>query len=363
MIALHIVEPTLADQAGHCYGYVQSLVRANEAFGFDLHLWLDRRGKGLLEGDACVIHPHFYRRWRKIQKFFCLRSLLKAKQALFIPTAGRIDLVYLDRLLGAKQYDQAVFLHFHQFKVTPKKRVMLRRIAKRHPEFVIMAPTEKLLSLFRSSGFERCEHVPCPGYEPRSGACEALGRCEKLIYAGAARADKGFSQVVDAVEHLMSQANPLPIELQVSPPASGRYDAASERALLKLRRLSYSSVTLHEQTLNREAYQRLFENAVCLLLYDVDFYRDKFSGVALDAFLAGSPVIAMVGTWAGDTVQKFNAGVALKDRSPQSVCSAVEWILDHCQHCRENAKRAGEALQKLHDPANTLAAIGKYLNA
>ena len=362
MTALHIVEPTLADQAGHCYGYVQSLVRANAAFGFDMHLWLDRRAKGLLTGEECVVHPYFYRRWRKIQKFFCFRALLKAKQSLFIPTAGRIDLVYLDRLLGTKQHDQAVFLHFHQFRMTPKKQILLKRIARRHPEFVIMAPTQKLLSLFQASGFKHCEYVPRPGYEPKTRAPEGLGPCEKLIYAGAARVDKGFPQVVDAVEYLTSQASQLPIELQVSPPASGRYDAVSEQALLKLKRCSNPQLTLHERTLSREAYQRLFDNAVCLLIYDVDSYRNKFSGVALDAFLAGSPVVSVVGTWAGEMVQKFNAGIVLEDRSPQSVHSAVKSILDHYSHYRENARRAGEELQKAHDPANTLMAIGKYLH-
>src|SRR3990167_5014664 len=99
MAEVHIVEPTLADQAGHCHGYVQSLVEANSSEDLKLHVWLDRRGDQLYSGLPIQKHTYFSQRWRQYQKWWCLRSLLRNQKHIFIPTAGRIDLLYLNWLL------------------------------------------------------------------------------------------------------------------------------------------------------------------------------------------------------------------------------------------------------------------------
>lgn len=356
---LHIVEPTLADQTGHCYGYVRSLVRANKQF--DLHVWFDRRGRALFQRENCEAHPYFSRRLRKLQKVFCFHKLLKQEVVIFVPTAGRIDLMYLDWLLGKNQYDQKVFLHFHQFNATPEKMKLLREIAKRHPEFVVIASTRKLIHIFKEAGFNCCEYVPCPGYEANVKSSTSDVYFEKIIYAGAARVDKGFPLVVDLAEYLTQQAIWLPMELQISPPYSGHYDLATKQALLKLQRLSNQYLTLHRQTLNRQAYQNLFNHAISLLIYDRNSYHNKFSGVAFDAFSSGCPVVTVTDTWAGEIVQKFNAGVTIQDRSPATVYAALNQIQKDYPHYHKNALQAGKVLQKAHDPANTLAVIEKFL--
>ena len=359
LTALHIIEPTLADQAGHCYGYVRSLVRANQHF--HVHVWLDRRGRALFEQDPCQVHPYFFRQLRKLQKIFCLRALLAARVPIFIATAGRVDLVMLDRLLGSHRHPHNIFLHFHQFRVTPSKTALLHTIAARHPELIILTSTPQLMDIFKEAGFQRCQSVPCPGYESVGEATHLGGRFEKLIYAGAARADKGFPQVVDFVEYIINQALAVPITLQISPPFSGRYDAESKAALTKLQRLSHPQLTLHRHTLAREAYQRLFHHAIALLIYDPHSYHNKFSGVAFDAFSAGCPVIAMQDTWAGEVVKRLAAGIVLSDRSPETVYEAVTSIRKNYPYYYQKALLAGKILQKEHDPAHTLTIIKNYI--
>lgn len=358
---LHIIEPTLANQAGHCYSYVRSLVRAHTNRAFDLHVWLDRRAKTLFQEEKCCIHACFFRKLMKIQMYFRLRSLLKSNESIFIPTASRMYLLFLSWLLRKGHFDQTIFLHFHQFKVTPEKMKLLCKVAKAHPEFIIMAPTEKLLTIFREAGFPNCEHVACPGYESRSKPSNQAAQCQKLIYAGAARLDKGFPQIVDYIEYATHQTNPLPIEVQISPPSSGRYDCASKKAIAKLNQLPHSTLTLHAETLDRCAYQNLFDKAIALLLYERDAYANKFSGVALDSFYAGCPLVTIAGTWAGDMVKRFDAGVVLNNPSSQNIHEAVQFICHDYAHYHENAKHAGEVLQKEHDPINTLAVFKKHL--
>ncbi|OGO97416.1 MAG: hypothetical protein A3F41_05190 [Coxiella sp. RIFCSPHIGHO2_12_FULL_44_14] len=360
MKTLHIVEPTLADQTGHCYSYVRSLIKANAELRWKLHVWLDRRGKSLFQHEICDIHPYFYRQWRKFQQWFCLNTLLKSQQPLFIPTAGRADLIYLDRLLSQRSDHAPIFLHFHQWTVTAKKIKLLKKIAARHPTWVIMVPTPALLETFKKAGFARTEYLPCPSYEPPPSS-HRPARWEKLVYAGAARTDKGFPQVVDFVEYLTQQLVQIPIVLQVSPPVSGHRDPASQQALTKVTQLPNRYITLHQHTLDQTAYQQLFTNAICLLLYDHHLYQAKFSGVALDAFYAGCPVIATQGTWAAQRVEQFQAGIVVTALNPEAVYNALQSIRDRYAYYAENAHRAGLTLQKEHDPLHTLQAIQKYL--
>lgn len=364
MAELHIIEPTLADQTGHCHSYVQSLIEANQQVGHEMHLWLDRRGRDLYRPQDCRSHPYFFRRLRKLQKFYCLRRLLREDKVIFIPTAGRIDFVLLDWLLRKKSQKQppVVFLHFHQFTINAKKIALLKKIAQRYANFVVLAPTQPLVDIFREQGFVHCEVVACPGYAPPTDTnAHSRVHFEKVIYAGAARADKGFPELVEFVEYVASQSMTLPLSIQVSSPHSGRHDEKSKAALQRLKQLSLPNLTLYQHTLNKEAYQALFHHAICLLIYDPQSYRTKFSGVALDAFYAGCPVIAVAETWAGDVTQRFQAGVVIADRQPKTIDQAIQTIREQYAFYQQNAKRAGGALQREHDPINTWRAIEKYL--
>ena len=361
MSELHIVEPTLTDQAGHCHSYVQSLICANGVFKYTLHIWLDRRGCNLYSkysNEICQLHPYFLYRLRKIQKFFCLRSLIKANKTIFIPTAGRIDLVHLNSILKGKKYSGKVFLHFHQFKTSDKKINLLKKIAHCHPEFIVMAPTAGLIDIFQESGFYNSVQVLCPTY-PSSLQKRTVNSFKKVIYAGAARSDKGFPEVVSFLEYLSQREKDTVFEIQASPPSSGQYDKKSKVALSRLKNLHLAKLVFHESTLNQKEYQKLFTGAICLLIYDLESYRNKFSGVALDALYAGCPLITISGAWMGEVIRQFQAGVALTDRSPLSIYKALIKIRKNYAQFHENAKVAGEILMEKHDPKNTFKIIEK----
>lgn len=362
MAELHLIEPTLADQTGHCHGYIQSLIEANQIFGLTLHVWLDRRGEHLYSGMPMIhSHGYFSRRLRQVKKWWCLRALIKSQKNIFIPTAGRTDLIYLNNLLNNHSYSGKIFLNFHQFKTTNKKVKLVKRMAVAHPELIIVAPTVGLLDIFKKSGFLRCEHVPCPTYAPRLMQDSKSVQFEKVIFAGAARADKGFPEVVRFIEFMEKRLPSICFEIQISPPHSGRYDKSSEISVSRLKNIGYKNLIVHEKTLELERYQNLFINSICLLIYDADSYRNKFSGVTLDAFYAGCPVISVASTWAGDATERFKAGIAITDRSPESIFNAFTTIRENYHYYCANAKHAGELLRKEHDPQNVLGTIKKYM--
>ncbi|HSX20427.1 MAG TPA: glycosyltransferase [Gammaproteobacteria bacterium] len=361
---LNLIEPTLFDQTGHGYSYVHSLLTANQTFPFAAHVWLDKRGAGLLSDSLCTTHAYFWRPLRQVQKVFLYVKLLMQANIIFVCTSDLWDLKLLAFYAQLFKSKSKIFLHFHQFKQTNKKLAALRKLAGN--EYVtILAPTEKLLNVFRGAGFVNCHVVPCPtfappqGSAPRSHTLGVLGGDDKIkvLYAGAARSDKGFPLVVQLLQDLRRRNIDVPFEVQISTPNSQRYDHATESALQTLRAIPTHNLTLHEHTLDQSQYLNLFNNAICLLLYDQSGYNDKFSGVTLDAFYAGCPIITIQDTWMGDTAVKYDAGIALANYELATIEAAINKILNNYAHYHANAKAAAQQLRDLHDPKNTLQNI------
>lgn len=357
---LHLIEPTLFDQTGHGYSYAISLIEAQENTGEEFHVWLDRRGSGLFKELSCVTHPYFFRKTRQLQKLFLYAKLLRKPETIFIATSELLDLQIVDRLQKYIRIKANLFFHFHQFKQTEKKLNALSDIAKRNPHFNIMAPTQGLINIFKQAGFPTCTHVPCPSYRPSQTDRQNF-TFNKVVYAGAARTDKGFPKVIELVEYLANKLENIPLELQVSPPNSLRYDTQTKSALDRLEQIQYQALSLHKSTLNKEAYLKLFEGSISLLVYDYEQYANKFSGVTLDALMAGCPIITTANTWMGEVAERFKAGIALKEHTPEQLYLAISAIKENYDFYHKNALKAAAILIEEHDPVNTLNIIRKQV--
>jgi hypothetical protein len=84
---------------------------------------------------------------------------------------------------------------------------------------------------------------------------------------------------------------------------------------------------------------------------------DRVSGVTLDAFSAGAPVIATEGTWMARTADRFAAGTAVPDLSPPALLTAVEAIRADYPRYHRNALEAARTLQEEHSARHLLEAI------
>lgn len=352
MFTLNLIEPTLYDQTGHSFSYVQSLINANAEFS--MRIWMDRRGKGLFDNYKCKEKPYFLRAFRQIQKVLLYKKLLSEPGAIFVGTSELWDLRVLAYLSGRMHVKACVFLHFHQFRKTPKKLATLKRIAAKAFNFHILSPTDKLLKVFKEHGFINYAVVPCPTYLPNINNEQVPGHFKKVLYAGAARKDKGFPLVVNLLQHLRSRQVNTVFEMQISPPSSQRYDNATQIALSQLQALPRNNLILHRDTLDQRRYLRLFRDSICLLLYDQKEYQDKFSGIALDAFYAGCPIITAKHTWMGDVAEHYGAGIALENYDVVSIQQAIDTIKNNYATFHTKAKQAAIQLAAAHDPKNTL---------
>lgn len=354
---LNIIEPTLFDQTGHSYSYVQSLLQANKEFGYTVKVWCDQRGRDLFAEQACSVQPYFKRALRQAQKLWLYLKLIRKPGIIFIGTSDLWDLKIMACLVSIFHPQAKVCLHFHQFKQTPEKLNALREIAQQQHRLHIFTPTEKLSQIFTNNGFEQCTVVPCPTFTPPRTIDQTTGEFKKVLYAGAARSDKGFPTVVQLLAFLRANDINTPFEMQISAPNSQRYDQATTKALQILPTIDAHNLTLHRHTLDQTQYLNLFNNSICLLIYDQENYKDKFSGIALDAFYAGCPIITVKNTWMGETAEKYNAGIALDNLDMPNINAAIETIIQNYAVYNANAKQAAVELQQLHDPRHTLALL------
>jgi glycosyltransferase involved in cell wall biosynthesis len=308
-------------------------------------VWCGRKADIPLPQGVCIRH-YFFRKFRKLQVFWLYRRLLKQFGRILVSTASRTDMVLLNLASQGKISPLKVFLYIHWFKPSSHKRSQLRKMAVRQPELVILTPTVSLREEFLNAGFSQVRHIPYPITRVTVGQKVAGGPgFRSLLYAGAARSDKGFSKVVDLVALMARRGEQIPITLQASADHYGKLDETVRSDLARLNQIAYPHITLQAATLQQTQYQALFEGAICLQLYSRQDFADRVSGVTLDALSAGSPVITLSRTWIAGVIAEFDAGMVVDSPTPEAVLQAVKSVKDGYEFYRNNALKAGCELQ------------------
>ena len=355
---IHIVEPTLETEAGHCHSFVESLCRARKAGDPDLWIWAGRRARlPRLEAAGATVLPYFRRRLRRAQEYLLLAKLLSGPGRIFLSTAGRNDLVLLNLAARGEIPPGKVFLFFHWLRPTPSKEAFFRKVASRHPHLAVLAPTGSVAEVFLRSGFRATRVVPYPVAPEPSQQALPPSPFRHLLYAGAARQDKGFSAVVDLVAHMAEQGLDIPVLVQASADHYERYDPATRSDLARLAAVRYPFLRLCRETLDSAGYAELFRGAICLQPYDREDFRDRVSGVTMDALSGGCPVVATSGTWMARVVDRFGAGRIVDGLDPRSLLAAVEEVRAGYDRLRDEAFRAGMALREENSARHLLAVL------
>jgi hypothetical protein len=342
---INVIEPTLSSEAGHCYSFVSALIKANSG-SLPLRLWVNRRAEMEFDDSHVEVRKHFFRWLRRTQGYWLYRELLAAPGKLFLSTATYTDLRLFDKAARGTVPPRKAYFYVHWFNSSAAKLRQLRRIAARQPNLVIFGPTPTVVDVFREAGFAGAKVIPYP-ISPRQTP-QAVGKQEfrHLLFAGAARRDKGFQQVVDLVEHLHLQQSSIPVTIQMSAAHFGKYDADTLADIQRLKDTPYRYLELLTQTLSVAGYEALFPGALALQLYSANDFSDRISGVTLDAFSGGCPVLTTAGTWIARMVERFDAGTVTAETSPQQILGKIVGIIAAYDRYAANAAIAGRALQQ-----------------
>jgi len=336
---IEIVEPTLANEAGHCAALFASLRAAAPELPY--RLWVDRTAHlPGIERTGVPLRHFFQRRWRKPQAWWLYRRLLRSPAPILVPTATWFDLLAIDLAASGPLGARRAFLYFHKWRVSPRRTRALRRLARRQPQLALFGTSESIVQAMRAAGFAHVEQV-----EPVLGVDSAPmpeAPFRALLSAGAARADKGFTHVVDLVDHMAASGSSLPIVVQASGDHYGRHDERTRADLQRLSGIGYPHLTVLADTLDANAYQALFAGSICLQPYERSDYADKMSAVTFDALRNGAPIVTVAGTTMAAIVRDSGAGEVIEEPTSQALLQACESILPRYREFSQHARRAGE---------------------
>ncbi len=361
---LHIVEPILNDETGHCMSLVRSLVEAARQLGqSQVVVW---GGKDLVappDVSAGVTYvPHFVRRYRKLQAPFLYARLLRQPGRLLISTASSVDLISLDLVarmcrLGAMAPGK-VSLFVHWLNIKPGKARRFTQIAQRQPGWQILAPTQSVVDFFSSCGFH-AQLVPYPLDLHDTGRQDNVAQVHfrHLLVPGSARMDKGFGHVVQLVEYLKSTGHTWPMTIQTSLEHGHDKDVALQEALARLKTVHPSHVQLVDASMDRAAYQALFQGAVVIQPYSRESFQDRVSGVTLDALNAGAPLVVTGGTWMARMVSGHGCGEVVDTFTPAEWGHAIARLVNRYEDMSAQARMAGESIRSEHSAQGLLRAV------
>jgi glycosyltransferase involved in cell wall biosynthesis len=156
----------------------------------------------------------------------------------------------------------------------------------------------------------------------RASECyKSSGRPPDFASLGNARQEKGFAEILAAVDILNANGRPpdARFTLQSSDP-----DTLSAAALANFRSATARTVSLITTPLDDDSYLRLLKEADVLLLpYHLEKYHDRTSGIFCEARTSGKPVITTEGSYLGLEVLREGTGWLVRNRDPDSLAQAI----------------------------------------
>lgn len=351
-MVLNIIEPTLNSYTGHCYSLVEAIAQAAPVD--QVRIWAGRESAKFWQARG-QIKPYFFRSIRKFQSYFLFKRLLAEPGKILLSTAGTSDLILLDWAARSPIPEKKVYLYVHWLGAKASKAGKLAKIARNQPNLEILCATETTTSFFQGLGFKSAT-VAYPRGTVESKA-QPVQTFRHLLFAGAARLDKGFDRIADLVEDLAHTQAQWPIWVQISSTHQAKHGPEILSQIARLRQSGYTNLTLMENTLTPHDYQAMFSGAISIQPYSASDFEDRVSGVTLDALSAGCPVVVTANTWLGRVVMAHNAGVVTNDLSPLGLRTAVDEVLHDYAGYSQRAAKAGQLLCHEHSAAEMMAAI------
>jgi glycosyltransferase involved in cell wall biosynthesis len=113
------------------------------------------------------------------------------------------------------------------------------------------------------------------------------------------------------------------------------------------------SVLLINQNLDPATYARVIESSDLIVLpYRASSYQLRVSRVAIEAAIAGKPILYPKGTWIGEVAELAGCGVAIDTETPQALVEALETATGRIAELREKAGAGSAAVKGYYSVGN-----------
>ena len=183
----------------------------------------------------------------------------------------------------------------------------------------------------------------------------------RLTYVGDARVEKGY----DRLPQLMSELGETLIDgrtarlVAQSNAAMSLEDDVIARARGTLKRYPAAQVELLTHVLAVDEFNTLLSDAdIVILPYDAQNYRNRSSGILVQAIAAGKPVVIPSGTWLSDTAP---AGASVQFDTPEQLGQAVASAIRSFDALSEEAARNAPAWRAFHNGSNLVGILKNTL--
>jgi len=248
-------------------------------------------------------------------------------------------------------------LFFHRPPDTSRDRLLLpfADLARRYA--LAVTPTEEIAWSLSKGGWKRVELVAYPALAAES--LPAPVPFTHLLMAGAARLNKGLDLVAELASFWAGEGRSIPLLAQVSKKHIDRHGSREKGFVEALLASGYRGLQVNETAPDRAEYIERFRGALVLAPYARQQFASQVSGVVLDALLNGAPVVATSDTWPGRQVERFGAGVTIRERTTAALAGAIEKILSEWTVYSKRACEAAAVLGREHDPRHLLKVLSR----
>lgn len=353
---LAIVEPRLGLGPGHYDELARAIVAGWPASGGPISILASAEAAKLLAswGSSAAALRAIATSSAIAEARACSEAASAGSRVLVMTASGKHALA-LSTGLASRASLAGIDLLFHW----PVRRTADRLMhacsfrARRHA--TALATTEPIADDLSRLGWRRVRRIDYPVIAP---APPTPAEFSHVLMAGALRFNKGLAVLAELVEQWSRRRAEIPLLLQASTKHANRHGRREAPLLRRIEAAAYPHLREQSGSLDRDRYLANFRGAITLAAYEPSTFAGQVSGVALDALLSGSPIIASEGTEPAKLVEEFGAGVTVPFGDAAALDAALATMLeDHDRHVLR-ACEAARILAERHDPSRFARMLG-----
>lgn len=283
----------------------------------------------------------------------CAEAAAGGSHALVMTAAGKHALALSGTRVERRHLDR-IDLLFHWPLRRLGDRLLHRasRAARRHAR--ALATTDAIAKDLWQLGWRRVQRIDYPVTAPPAPQPVPF---RHVLMAGGLRFNKGLAVLAELVERWSRRRADIPLLLQSSTKHAHRHGHREAPLLRRIEAAGYPHLAEQGGGLERERYLDHFRGAITLAAYDPRTFAGQVSGVALDALLCGSPIVASEGTEPAELVREFGAGVVVPFGDVEALETAIRTILDAWEPFASSARVGAVVLAGRHHPSRMAAVL------
>lgn len=390
-----VVDPWLRDYAGHGFNYASGIGHAVRSRGLKFRVLAardcmpsirqilpvelifrplpmetsNRNNRVAQVLEKCAKLGLNYARFSRDLAAVDARSL-DSRWILFLENARHFSLLALSRWLHKFQPARApafaVMLWFSYFdkrrgrwgETAALVRLAFRMLERASHKYRIrlVADSEQLADEYRSLTRLPVGVLPLPYSSdllPQSTGAPRLpsARAINVLLPGRPSLSRGIAILAAAIKRLVDLGQFSGLAFTFQDYQTPVREAELDRAIAMLQQLDLAGLHIVQKALDENEYYQMMSDADLVVLpYFQEVYGAMSSGPFVEALALGKPVVVTEGTWMSDQLQRFGAGLTVRDQDADDLARVICVARDGYQHLTEQASARRESWIAYHNP-------------